>query len=332
MLVRYIVKRILQLLPLIIAIGIICFIIIQLPPGDYATVYASRLRASGITVTESMLDNIKQQYGLDKSVTQQFLIWVRNLVRGDLGWSFIYNSPVSKVLLSRIGMSMLIALLTLVFVWAIAIPIGIYSATHQYSPLDYAGSLFSYIGLAVPGFLLALFAIYQIYVHTGQVFTGLNSQQFMEAPWSTAKFLDMLPRLLLAVFLIGMPSLAQLSRTMRAMMLDELQKQYVTTARAKGLTEKRILFRYPVRMAINPMISTIGWTIPSLISGEVIISIVLNLPTTGPMLRLALSMQDMYLAASFLLIVGVLTVIGTLVSDILLAIVDPRIRFGGVPD
>lgn len=333
MLTGFILKRAVQLIPLLVLISVVSFVIIQLPPGDYLTTYIDKLEASGMSVDQAMVDSLKKQYGLDKGPVEQYLIWIKNiLTKGDLGRSFLWNMPVAQVLGSRLAMSMLISFLTLVFVWLLAIPIGIYSATHQYSFFDYLFSFFSFVGLALPGFLIALFVIYRIFISTGQVFTGLFAQEFQSQAWSMAKFLNMLPRLGLAVLLIGLPSIASLSRTMRAMMLDELEKQYVTTARAKGMEKKKILFKYPIRMAINPMISTIGWTIPSLISGEIIISIVLNLPTTGPMLQRALSTQDMYLAGSFLLIVGVLTVIGTLVSDILLAIMDPRIRFGGVSD
>ncbi len=333
MLTGFILKRVVQLIPLLVLISMISFMIIQLPPGDYLTTYIDQLESSGMTVDQSMVDSLKKQYGLDSGPIQQYFIWIGNiLTKGDLGRSFLWNKPVSEVLTSRLAMSMLISFLTLIFVWLLAIPIGIYSATHQYSFFDYLFSFFSFVGLALPGFLIALFVIYRIFVTTGQVYTGLYAQAFQTQAMSMAKFLNMLPRLGLAVFLIGLPSIASLSRTMRAMMLDELEKQYVTTARAKGMEKGKILFKYPIRMAINPMISTIGWTIPALISGEIIISIVLNMPTTGPMLQRALSTQDMYLAGSFLLIVGVLTVIGTLISDILLAIMDPRIRFGGVSD
>jgi len=329
-LIKYVLNRLIQIIPLLVAISILCFIIIQLPPGDYVTRHVTQLRQSGVILSESAIEALERRYGLDRSLPEQYLVWMRNMIlEGDMGISFLWNRPVTEVLGETIGYSILISFLTLVFVWAVGIPIGIYSATRQYSVLDYFFSFFAFIGLAVPGFMLALFIIYQIFTHTGVVFTGLNSAQYIGAAWSVSRFLNMLPRLFLAIFLIGMPQLASLTRTTRAMLLDELQKQYVITARAKGLEEPKILFKYPVRMAINPMISTIGWTIPALISGEIIISIVLNLPTTGPMLRRALESQDMFLAGSFLLIVGILTVIGTLLSDILLAVLDPRIRFGG---
>jgi peptide/nickel transport system permease protein len=318
---------------LTIAISIIIFTIIQLPPGDFLTTYISQLELSGTEVNKSAVENLKKQYALDKPEYQQYFIWVKNIVtKGDFGRSFGWNKPVSQIIGERIGMTMVISLLTLLFIWLLAIPIGIYSATHQYSVFDYIFTFLGFIGLAIPGFLVALVLIYLIFVNTGVAVTGLFSPDFQEVPWSLARFFNMLPRLGLAVFVIGMPSLAGMIRTTRAMMLDELQKQYVITARAKGLEEKRLLLKYPVRMAINPLISTIGWTLPALISGEIIVSIVMNMPTTGPVLQRALMTQDMYLAGSFLLIVSVLTIVGTLLSDILLAVIDPRIRFGGVSE
>ncbi|MDF2961990.1 MAG: transporter permease, partial [Paenibacillus sp.] len=242
------------------------------------------------------------------------------------------NLPVSEVIGERLGLTMMISILTLIFIWVVAIPIGIYSATHQYSILDYVFTFIGFIGLAVPGFLIALILVYAVFVNTGLSVTGLFSPEFQDAPWSWDKFTNMLPRIWLPIVVIGMSGTAGLIRVTRGMLLDELQKQYVITARAKGVEERKLLFKYPVRMAINPLISTIGWTLPGIISGEAIVSIVLNMPTTGPILLKALMFQDMYLAGSFLLILSVLTVIGTLLSDILLAVVDPRIRFGGVQE
>ncbi len=331
MLVSYIAKRLLQLIPLIIAISVIVFVIIQLPPGDYLTTYIQQLELSGTDVNQSHIESLKRQYALDQPTHIQYFTWASNIVmRGDFGRSFQWNRPVAEVIGSRLQMTMTVALLTLVFVWLVSIPIGIYSATHQYSVFDYIFTFFGFIGLAVPGFLIALFMIYFIFVNTGVAITGLFSPEYVNAAWSIDKFINMLPRLGLLVAIVGLASTAGLIRTTRAMMLDELGKQYVITARAKGVPENKLLFKYPIRMAINPLISTIGWTLPALISGEVIVSIVLNMPTTGPMMLRALLTQDMYLAGSFLLIVAILTVIGTLLSDILLAVVDPRIRFGGV--
>jgi peptide/nickel transport system permease protein len=333
MLLNYITKRILQLIPLIIAISVIVFVIIQLPPGDYLTQYIKRLELAGNDVDKSAIENLKLQYGLDKPAPVQYLMWIRNIItKGDMGRSFQWNQPVTTIIGERVGLTMTMSLLTLLFVWLLAVPIGIFSATHQYSIFDYIVTFLGFIGLAVPGFLIALVAVYVIFVNTGVALTGLFSPEYLTAPWSFAKFLNMLPRLGLCLFVIGMSSLAGLIRTMRAMLLDELQKQYVTTARAKGVVERKLLFKYPVRVAINPMISTIGWTLPGLISGETIVSIVLNMPTMGPIMLRSLMTQDMYLAGSFLLITSLLAIIGTLLSDILLAVVDPRIKFGGVAE
>ncbi|WNQ09488.1 ABC transporter permease [Paenibacillus aurantius] len=330
---NYISYRVLQLIPLLIAISMIVFVIIQLPPGDFLTTYIAQLKLAGNAVSESTILNLQAEYGLDKSMYMQYFIWLKNIIlHGDLGRSFQWNQPVADVIGPRLALTVVISLISLVFVWAVAIPIGIYSATHQYSVFDYIFTFIGFIGLAVPGFLIALILVYFIFVQTGVSITGLFSPEFVDAPWNAAKIMNMLPRLILPVIVIGMSGTASLIRVTRGMLLDELSKQYVITARAKGVAERKLLFKYPVRMAINPLISTIGWTLPALISGEAIVSIVLNLQTTGPMLLKALMFQDMYLTGSFLLILSVMTVIGTLLSDILLAAVDPRIRFGGVSE
>lgn len=330
---NYIGYRVLQLIPLLIAISIIVFVIIQLPPGDFLTTYIQQLELSGTDVAESTIINLQHQYGLGEPVYLQYFLWMKNiLLEGDLGRSFQWNQPVSEVIGERLALTMVISIISLIFVWAVAIPIGIYSATHQYSILDYIFTFIGFIGLAVPGFLIALILVYSVFVYTGVSISGLFSPEYQGVPWSMDKVLNMLPRLVLPVVIIGMSGTAGLIRITRGMLLDELSKQYVITARAKGVGERKLLFKYPVRMAINPLISTIGWTLPALISGEAIVSIVLNTPTTGPILLRALMFQDMYLAGSFLLILSVLTVIGTLLSDILLAAVDPRIRFGGISE
>ncbi|GGD89158.1 ABC transporter permease [Paenibacillus nasutitermitis] len=330
---NYIGYRVLQLIPLLIAISIIVFVIIQLPPGDFLTTYIANLKLSGTEVNDSAILNLKMQYGLDKPMYMQYLVWMKNIiVHGDLGRSFQWNLPVTQVIGERLALTMTISIISLIVVWIIAIPIGIYSATNQYSVMDYIFTFIGFIGLAVPGFLIALIIIYVIFTQTGMSITGLFSPEYQDAPWSMDKIINMLPRLALPVVVIGMSGTAGLIRITRGMLLDELSKQYVITARAKGVSERKLLFKYPVRMAINPLISTIGWTLPALISGEAIVSIVLNMPTTGPMLLKALMFQDMYLAGSFLLIISVLTVIGTLLSDILLAALDPRIRYGGASE
>jgi peptide/nickel transport system permease protein len=327
---RYIGSRILQIIPLLIAVSIIAFVIIQLPPGDFLTMYVEQLKQSGSDVDESMILNLTAQYGLDKPIYMQYLIWMKNiLLHADFGTSFQYKMPVAAVIGERLLLTMTLSLISLIVIWLIAIPIGVYSATHQYSVLDYVFSFIGFIGMAVPGFLIALILIYAVYSQTGVAITGLFSPAYADAPWSLAKVWDMIPRMIIPVVIIGLSGTAGLIRITRGMMLDELSKQYVTTARAKGLSETRLLWKYPVRTAINPLISTVGWTLPALISGEAIVSIVLNLPTTGPILLNALMVQDMYLAGSFILILSVLSVLGTLLSDILLAVLDPRIRYGG---
>ncbi|GAB2565088.1 ABC transporter permease [Gracilibacillus alcaliphilus] len=331
--IHYIGHRLLQLIPLLIAISIIAFVIIQLPPGDYLTTYINQLELSGTKVSESAIVALERQYGLDKPMYQQYFIWMKNiLLHGDFGRSFSWNEPVSKVIGERLVLTMVISIFTLIVTWLIAIPIGIYSAVRQYSVLDYIFSFIGFIGLAVPNFLIALVIVYFVFDTTGIAITGLFSPEYADAPWSFAKVLDLLQRIWVPVLIIATAGTAGLIRTMRGMLLDELSKQYVVTARAKGVAEKKLLFKYPVRVAVNPLISTIGWTLPTIISGEAIVSIVLNLPTTGPVLLDAFRTQDMYLAGSFILILSILTVIGTLLSDILLAWVDPRIRFGGVEE
>ena len=333
MLLNYILKRLLQLIPLLVAVSVLIFIIIQLPPGDYLTTYIIQLETSGMEVNQSEIINLTKQYGLDKPVYQQYFFWVKNIItKLDFGRSFQWNRTVLSLLQERLPATIGISLLSLVVTWLIAIPVGIVSATNQYSGFDYFFQMFGFIGMSCPSFLLALASVFIIFIATGQSLTGLNSAEYVQASMSWAKFLDMLPRLALVIFIIAISQTAGMIRSMRAMLLDELQKQYVVTARAKGVKEKRLLWKYPIRMAFNPQISTIGWVLPGLIGGEMIVSTVLSLPTMGPLVRRALTNQDMYLAGSYLLITSFLTVIGTLISDILLAIVDPRIKFGGVSE
>jgi len=325
----YIVYRLFQLIPLLVMVSILTFLIIELPPGDYLTSYVNRMETSGTKVDQATVDRLKQEYGLDKPLTYRYLWWMwKILSRGDFGSSFSYNMPVTQVIGNRILLTMIISFSSLLFVWATAIPIGIYAATHQYTPGDYIFTFLGFIGMAVPGFLLALVLMYIAITRFNFSAAGLFSPEYADAPWSLAKVLDLLKRLWLPVIIIGIGGTAGLIRVMRGTLLDELRKPYVITARAKGIAERQLLFKYPVRIAINPMISTIGWLLPTLVSGEGITAIVLNLPTCGPVLVMALMNQDMYLAGSFVMILSTLTVIGTLLSDILLAAVDPRIRYG----
>jgi len=328
---NYIAYRLLQLVPLLLTISLLTFAIIELPPGDYLTMHVYQLEQSGTRVSEEEIARLTRQYGLDKPIAQRYLLWMWNMIRyGNLGRSFQLNQPVTKVIGERIVLTFVISLLSLLFVWAVSIPIGIYSATHQYTVLDYVFSFLGFIGMSVPGFLLALVVMFYAFKYLNISVTGLFSPEYVDAPWSWSKVVDMLKRIWLPMIIIGISSTAGLIRVMRGTLLDELRKPYVTTARAKGVAERKLLFKYPVRVAINPMISTIGWVLPGLVSGSAIVSIVLNLPTTGPVLLRALMAQDMYLAGSFVMITSTLTVIGTLLSDVLLAAVDPRIRYGGV--
>ena len=324
----YILRRTLQIIPLIVVISVLSFAIIELPPGDYVTMRIIELEQTGTRVDEDEIARLTAQYGLDKTLVERYALWAWNIVsRGHLGRSFQWEQPVTQVIGERIALTMAISLLTLVFVWVVAIPIGIYAATHQYSLGDYVFTFFGFIGISVPGFLLALVVIYLAFTQLGISVTGLFSPEYADAPWSIAKLLDMLPRLWVPIVVIGLTGTASLIRVMRSMLLDELRKQYVITARAKGVAERTLLFKYPVRIAINPLISTIGWLLPFIVSGEALVSIVLNLPTTGPVLLRALLFQDMYLAGSLVMILSILTVVGTLISDLLLAWIDPRIRY-----
>ena len=329
----YIGRRVLQIIPLLFALSVIIFIVIQLPPGDYLTMYMQQLRNVCAAVSESEIANLTQLYALDRPIYEQYYRWITNiLLRGDFGMSFQWNRPVAELVGERLLLTMSISIATLLFTWIVSLPIGIYSATHQYSLGDYALTFIGFIGISLPGFLIALVIMYSVFAVTGTAITGLFSPQFIAAPWSWAKIEDALKHVWLPMVIVGLSGTASLIRTMRAMMLDELQQQYVTTARARGVKERKLLFKYPVRLALNPMISTIGWLLPTIVSGEALVSIVLNMPTTGPMLLQSLLAQDMYLAGSILLITSTLTVIGTLLSDILLAWLDPRIRFGAVAE
>jgi peptide/nickel transport system permease protein len=323
----YIIRRILLIIPLLAAISIIVFVIIQLPPGDYMTYYIMQLKQAGTQVAEEEIQALRLMFGLDRPMWMQYLIWVRNMFRGNFGISFSYQRPVSELLAERVPLTVAVSLLTTAFVYAVAVPIGIYSATHQYSFFDYLWTFVGFIGVATPGFLLALVFIWFAFSRFGITVMGLFSQEYQGQPFTMAKLLDMLTHVWVPVILIGLSGTAGLIRVMRGMTLDELNRQYVITARAKGLKETRLLFKYPVRVAINPIVSTIGWMLPGIISGEQLVSMVMNIPTTGPLMLGALLNQDMFLAGSIVFILSVLTVIGTVISDVLLLWLDPRIRF-----
>ncbi|NOZ27671.1 MAG: ABC transporter permease [Chloroflexi bacterium] len=325
---QYIARRLLLMIPTIIAISIVTFIIIQLPPGDYLTSLVANMALQGEDVDQAALEMLKTRYGLGQPVYMQYLKWVWGIIsRGDFGQSFEWNKPVTDLIWERLALTFVLSLSTLLFTWIVAFPIGIYSAVRQYSLGDYVFTFLGFIGLATPNFLLALVLMYISFKYFNQSVGGLFSPEFVEAPWSWAKMVDLLKHLWIPMVILGTSGTAGLIRIMRANLLDELHKPYVVTARAKGLSERKLLLKYPVRVALNPFVSTVGWTLPGLVSGSAIVSVVLSLPTTGPLLLRALMSQDMYLAGSFILMLSVLTVIGTLISDILLAWLDPRIRY-----
>ncbi len=325
----YIIRRILMLIPILILMSMVAFFLIQLPPGDYVSYRIQQLRNSGVAVSEEQANQLKAEFGLDLPPVQRYLRWVTGIVtRGYWGLSMQWNKPVGEILAQRVPMTIVISLLALLFSWAVAIPIGIYSATHQYSLLDYVFTFIGFIGVATPGFLLALVMAWLIFTKLGYSPLGLYSNQFLDQPWSMAKFLDLLKHIWMPLILVGLSNTGATIRVVRNNLLDELNKQYVITARAKGLSEWKLLIKYPVRMAINPLLSTLSWVLPGLISGTVLIDIVLSLQTVGPVLLRATQAQDMYLAGSITLILSALTVIGALLGDLALVFVDPRIRFG----
>jgi peptide/nickel transport system permease protein len=326
---KFVVRRLLLFIPTLIAISMVTFFLIQLPPGDYLTTIILQLEESGEEVDEALLEALRKRYGLDRPIYAQYFKWVSSIVlRGDFGYSMAHNRPVADLIWERLMWTLIISFSTLIFTWAVAFPIGVYSATHQYSALDYLFTFFGFVGRGIPGFMIALILMWIGYSLFNFGIGGLFSEEFRRAPWSVAKFLDLLEHLWVPLVVLGTGGTAGLIRVTRANLLDELHKPYVTTARAKGLKESRTIWKYPVRVALNPFISSVGYVLPRLISGATIISVVLSLPTTGPLLLSALLSQDMYLAGSFLLMLSTLTVLGTLLSDILLAWVDPRIRMG----
>ena len=317
------------MIPTLFAISIITFVIIQLPPGDYLSTYIAELQSQGENVDIAKIEALRAQYGLDKSMVEQYCFWVLGLLQGDLGFSFEYQLPVSEVVGDRLLLTLILNFTTIIFIWLVSFPIGIYSATHHYSWGDYGLTFVGFIGLATPNFLLALILLYFANVWFGTSIGGLMDPIYIDQPWSTAKFLSILEHLWVPVVVIGTSGTASMIRRLRANMLDELQKQYVIPAKAKGLHPLKALIKYPLRTSLNPFIADIGNMLPQIISGSAIVSMVLSLPTTGPMLISALQSQDMYLAGSFLIFLALLTVVGMFLSDLALAWLDPRIRLGG---
>ena len=325
----FIIRRILQAIPLLFGISLVCFMIIQLPPGDFLTSYVNNLRAQGEYLDQAQIEALEARYGLDKPVYVQYLKWITNFLQGDMGYSFYWERPVNQLIGERIVLSMTISILTFIVTYVVAIPVGILSAVKQYTVIDHVLTFFAFIAVGLPGFLLALVLMYIGVKYLGMKAGGLFSEQYMDAAWSMGKVVDLLKHIWLPVLIIGLSRTAWTIRTMRAMTLDELGRPYVEAARARGLSETTTILRYPVRVALNPLISTVGWRLRDIINGEVLVSIVLGLATTGPLLNRALLTQDVYLAASFIMILCSVVVFGSLLSDILLAWVDPRIRFGG---
>jgi peptide/nickel transport system permease protein len=323
---RYLVRRVITMAVTLAVISVLVFVIIKLPPGDYLTTYIEELKAQGESVDQSRITFLRQRYGLDQPTYVQYWNWATGLVRGDLGWSFEYDQPVSEVVGDRLFLTLVVKFAVVFFIYLVAFPIGVYSATHQYSWGDHGLTFLGFLGIATPNFLLALILLYLANVWFGTSIGGLMDPIYIDAPWSWAKVLSVLEHLWVPVIVIGTAGTAGMIRRLRANLLDELQKQYVTTARAKGVPERQLLIKYPMRMALNPFIADIGSILPQLVSGAVIVSVVMSLPTTGPMLLSALQSQDMYLAGSFLMFLAALTVFGMFLSDVALALLDPRIR------
>jgi peptide/nickel transport system permease protein len=326
---QFILRRAFASLVTLVALSLVTFIIIDLPPGDYITTYVSELRARGDPVDQQTIQVLRERYGFDQPILGRYAYWAVNLLRGDFGRSFLYNQPVTELIGERVLLTVIVTGVTLVVSWAIAFPIGIYSAVRPYSFGDYVFTFIGFIGLAVPGFLLTLIMMYLGFRFFGVTIGGLFSPEYVNAPWSAARVLDLLQNMAVPVFILGLSGTAELIRILRANLLDELKKPYVMTARAKGVRERTLILRHPVRVALNPFISTAGWILPELVSGSVIVASILGLPMIGPLLLEALRAQDMYLAGALILLLGVLTIIGTMLSDLLLAWIDPRVRQNG---
>jgi peptide/nickel transport system permease protein len=324
--IRYIAQRLLLLPFLMLLYSFVIFVIIKAPPGDFLTAYVANLSASGTSITADMIQAMRHDYGLDQPFIIQYFHWMVNLLHGNMGLSLEYQRPNIDLIKEQLVLTVALALMSFVLTWVIAVPAGIYSATHQRSVIDHVLTVINYIGVATPNFMLALILMWFAFSYFGISVTGLFSADYVDAPWSFGRLLDLLAHIWLPAIVLGIAGTARLTRIMRANLLDELNKPYVVTARAKGMREWRLVLRYPVRLALNPLISTIGWYLPALFSGSLIVATVMNLPNIGPLLLRALINQDMYLAGGILLIYSFLTIVGTLLSDVLLALIGPRIR------
>ncbi|RPI86793.1 MAG: ABC transporter permease [Chloroflexi bacterium] len=323
---RYILQRILLIPVLLFFFSVMVFALIQAPPGDYLTSYIATLASSGSSLDKAEIAALERQFGLDQPVHIQYFRWAQNLLRGNLGLSLEYQRPNGELISERLGLTLVLALAAFVFTWIVAVPLGIYSATHRNTLMDYLTTVLNYIGVATPNFMLALILMWWAYSQFDVSITGLFSREFEQAPWSFAKVVDLAKHIWLPMIVIGIAGTARLTRVMRANLLDELNKPYMIAGRARGLSEWQLIMKYPVRMAINPLASTIGWYLPELFSGSLIVATVMNLQNIGPLLLRSLINQDMYLAGGILMIYCLLAIIGTLLSDILLAWLDPRIR------
>ncbi len=326
---QFVIRRVFILIPMLFLMSIVGFAIILAPPGDYLTSYIAQLEASGDILDQAEVEGLKKQFGLGEPVYVQYYKWVSKIVlHGDMGRSLEFNRPVNQLIAERLAMTMTLGLFTVFFTWTLAIPVAIISAVKQYSIIDHFFTFLSYLGVGTPNFLLALVIMWFVFSLFGLKITGLFSQEYQDAAWGIGKFIDMMKHIWVPMLILGTDGTARFVRIIRANLLDELSKPYVETARAKGLPEWKVVMKYPVRIALNPFISTVGWQLPQLFSGSLIVAQVLSLPTVGPMLLRALFGQDMFLAGSIVLILTVLTMIGTMISDVLLAAVDPRIRMG----
>lgn len=326
---RYIAHRLLVMIPTLLAVSAIVFIIIQLPPGDYLETLIAEMQSRGEAADLGQIEALRQAYGLDKSPVEQYFTWLFGLLQGDFGWSFEHNRPVSELVGERVLLTFVVTFSTILFIWVVSFAIGTYVATRQYSVADNIATFIGYLGLATPNFLLALIMMYLANQWFDLSIGGIMDDKFRNQPWSLAKLGSVLQHLWIPVIVIGTSGTAGMIRRLRANLLDELQKQYVVTGRAKGLSPRKLLWKYPLRVSLNPFIADIGSILPDVISGSAIVAVVLNLDITGRMLLDALRSQDMFLAGSFLMLLSLFVVIGTLLSDLALAALDPRIRLTG---
>ena len=324
----FIIRRLTTFIPMMFLMSVVAFALIQAPPGDFLSDYVIQLQNQGEFADPGELESLRKQYGLGQPFYVQYAKWVWGVMRWDFGKSLEMRISVNELINERLSLTIILGLFTVIFTWTLAIPIGIVSAVKQYSWIDYIFTFFSYLGVGTPNFLLALVIMWMVFAYFGMSITGLFSPDYVQAPWSVGKVIDMLKHIWVPMLILGTDGTARLTRIMRANLLDELNKPYVETARAKGLPEWKLIMRYPVRIAVNPIVSTIGWTLPQLFSGSLIVATVMSLPTLGPLLLRALYTQDMFLAGSIILILTGLTLVGTLISDIVLALIDPRIRIG----